>query len=229
MRRLLPYALLALIVVLFGVGYVLRGQLDLEVSVEAIRRLVEDLGWVAPAIYVGLVTFRTFLILPTWPLLIAGGLCFGVAAGALLGGLGLIVSALYQFAISRSIGQEWLRPRVTPRVQELERRLGRLGAMMVGLLTAHPAVPLTPVNVAAGLSSVAVLSFTIAVVVAAPLRSFVLALFGESLVEPGSTRFMAATGVLVVVSILPFVHPWTRRQLLSALRDPESPEKREET
>jgi uncharacterized membrane protein YdjX (TVP38/TMEM64 family) len=222
MQRVLPYALIVLVVALFGVGYALRGQLDLEVSVEAIRLFVDELGWIAPPIYVGLVTFRTFLFLPSWAVLIAGGLCFGVGVGALLGGLGLIVSALYQFAVARSIGQEWVRPRMTPRVRELERRVQRLGAVVVGLCTAHPVGPLTPVHVAAGLSSMALFSFGIAVVIAAPARSFVLALFGESLLDPGSPRFLAATGVLVAVSVIPLAHPWVRRQLLVAVRDPES-------
>lgn len=218
MRRALPYLLILLIAAAFAGGVQLRGELDLGVSAEAIQQFVIDLGWKGPAIYVGLVTFRTFLLLPSWAVLLAGGVCFGVVWGTLLGGAGILISALYQYALSRSIGREWVRPRMRRTTLGLQQRVERFGSLVVGFSTAHPIGPLTPIHVAAGLSSVPTAPFVIAVAIASPLRSFCWALFGESLLSFGSPRFLAATAVLVVIAVAPLGHPWVRRQLWGSVR-----------
>ena len=69
-RRLL---LLALIAGLVGAGYLVRSELGIEFSRESVESLVSGLGWKAPALFVGLVSFRQFLALPSMVVLSAGG------------------------------------------------------------------------------------------------------------------------------------------------------------
>jgi uncharacterized membrane protein YdjX (TVP38/TMEM64 family) len=218
MRRLLPPALVGLVLAGVAAGAYLRGDLPEEVSAEAIRDWVLALGWKAPAIYVGLVAFRTFLFLPSWAVLAAGGLCFGIALGTLLGGAGILVSALYQFVVARAIGRAWVRPYLGERTLRAERRLQRIGAVFVGFTTAHPIGPLTPFHLAAGLSAMPALGFVVAVLLASPLRSLSWSVFGASLLDTGSPRFWLTTAVLLLVTVLPLAHPKVRGALFGSSR-----------
>ena len=173
-----------LVLAAFALGSQVREQLGFTSSVEGLtelRRWVEALGWKGPAVLVGLVTFRTFLLLPSNLLLILGGLVFGAFGGTLWGTLGLILSALLQFFAARLLGDDWVRPRLGERHAVLEDRIRRLGPAPVWAVTAHPASPQTPVHLAAGFVGLPIWEFVLAVFLGAPLRAGVCSVLG-----PGS-------------------------------------------
>ncbi len=226
-RRVLPSVVIVLVASGFFAASLLRDDLPGDLSTETVRDWVVGLGWKAPAIYTAVVAFRLFLFLPTWVVLSAGGLCFDLAFGTVLGGVGLLVSSLWQFGVARVVGREWIRPYLGDRIVRAETRLGRLGALFIGIITAHPLGPLTPFHLAAGLSSLAVSSFAVAMLVATPIRAFTWSAFGSALLDPGSPRFIATTAVLLGVGVLPLLHPRVRAMLFGADRGrvlfPESP------
>ena len=214
MARRSPWVLLVVVVALFAVGRAVRSQLGVEVRAESLRDWVQSLGLVAPVLYVGLVTFRQFLLIPSVLLLAAGGLVFGAALGTLLGGAGIVFSAVFGFTLARTLGREWLRVRMGGRLAALERQSQRVGPLLVGLATAHPFGPMTAFHWGAGLASVAWLPFVAVVLVAGPARAFLLSTLGASLGEPHSPRFWATTAALVAAVLLPLAHPGVRRRLL---------------
>ncbi|MFQ5515589.1 MAG: TVP38/TMEM64 family protein [Myxococcota bacterium] len=213
MRRVLPGGLLLLLVLALAGGQLVRRYAGIEVSVDSIQAWVASLGWRGPVVYVGLVAFRPFLLLPSWVVLAAGGLVFGVIAGTLLGGAGVLVSALAGYSLARWAGAEWLRPRMGPRVRAVQRRVERAGPLIVGLATAHPVGPMSAFHVAAGLSSVPLLGFVLAVAIGGPARAFLLSIFGTTLADPGSGPFLVTTLGLIAIALLPLAHPRFRRAL----------------
>src|SRR5262245_32767090 len=134
MRRFAPLLLVGLIAVLFLGGQVVRSRLGIELSPESIRELVLGLGWKAAAVFVGLVTFRQFLFLPSAVVLPAGGLVFGMELGTALGALGILASAVLKYTIARSLGREWLRPHFGAAVDAFERHAAAAGPFVVGLV-----------------------------------------------------------------------------------------------
>jgi uncharacterized membrane protein YdjX (TVP38/TMEM64 family) len=214
MTRRAPWVLLALIAGLFLAGRAVRGQLGVETGPDALRDWVQSLGLVAPLIYLGMVTFRQFLLIPSVLLLTVGGLVFGAALGTLLGGLGIVLSAVLGFTLARTLGREWLRVRLGHRLGAIERHTQRVGPLVVGLATAHPLGPMTAFHWGAGLASVAWLPFVAVVLVAGPARAFLLSSLGASLEEPLSPRFWATSIALVAAVLLPLAHPGLRRRLL---------------
>src|SRR5262245_42731493 len=136
-----PWVLVAIIATLFLAGHYTRTRLGVELGVEDLRIWVRSLGLVAPIVYVGLVTFRQFLLVPSTLVLAAGGLAFGAGLGTLLGGLGIVLSALLGFTLARTLGREWLRLRMGERLAQLEKHSRRVGPLLVGLATAHPLGP----------------------------------------------------------------------------------------
>jgi uncharacterized membrane protein YdjX (TVP38/TMEM64 family) len=173
------------------------------------------LGWWGPAVFFLLTTFRQFLAIPAWLLLPAGGLCFGLGLGTLLGAAALVVSGCLKFGLARWVGREWFRARFGARFEELERRVDRLGPVVIGLSTAHPLGVLSPFHWGAGLSSIPFASFVVALVLGAPVRAFAFSAFGAALVDPSSTEFLALVA-LGVVAVLPLAHPAVRARLFGA-------------
>ncbi len=218
MRRILPFALLALVVGAVVLGRVARQEAGIEVSAESIQTWVSSLGWQAPALYVGLVTFRIFLLLPSWVVLSAGGLVFGAFLGTVLGGLGVLLSAAMGYGLARGIGRDWVRPRMQARLERYGQSLDRVGPLLVGVVTADPMGPMTAFHWAAGFATVPLLGFLMAVLLGGPTRAFIYSFFGSTLLEPGSGEFYLATTILVVVALLPLAHPGIRRRLFAARR-----------
>jgi uncharacterized membrane protein YdjX (TVP38/TMEM64 family) len=88
----------------------------------------------------------------------------------------------------------------------------------VGVVTAHPIGPMSPVFWGAGFAAVPVLGFLVAVGLAAPVRAFAYSFFGSTLLDPGTPRFWVATAVLVAVALVPFAHPGFRSRMRKMAR-----------
>jgi uncharacterized membrane protein YdjX (TVP38/TMEM64 family) len=217
MRRAGAIALCGAVAALFLVGQLARSRLGIDLTPESLHEAVRGLGWKGGAAFVALVTFRQFLFLPSAVVLPVGGLVFGARLGTALGALGILISAGLKYAIARGLGREWLRPHFGAAVDAFERRAAAAGPLLVGLVTAHPAGPMSPFYWGAGFAAVPVLSFLLAVGLAAPVRAFAYSFFGSTLVEPGTPRFWIASLLLVLAAVAPFAHRSTRARLLRAL------------
>jgi uncharacterized membrane protein YdjX (TVP38/TMEM64 family) len=213
MKRSLPLLLLALVLTAFVLGRTLRSNFGVEFAPESIQAWVAGFGWKAPAIFIALVVFRNFFLLPSIVVLVAGGLCFGASLGTVLGTAGVWVSGLMYFMLGRRIGREWFRRRFGERMERFERRVERVGPLIIGLVTAYPSGPMSPFHSAAGLSSIRLGAFVVAVGVGGLVRAFAYSFFGSTLLDLGSLRFYAATALLAAATILPFTHAGLRRRL----------------
>ena len=210
--------LVALLLGLFLIGTAVRSQLDFDLAPESVRTYVLGLGVMAKLGFVGLVIFRNFLLLPSMVLLTAGGLAFGTLAGTLLGGAGILLSAMMKFGIARAVGREWVRRRWGERFRRFEVRLEAAGPSIIGFTTAHPMGPMSLFHWAAGLATIGWLPFFAAVVLAGLIRAFAYSYFGSTLVKIGSPEFFAATGVLVAVALLPLAHRGVRDRVFGVRR-----------
>lgn len=206
-------ALIALLALSLVAGWGVREQLGLELSTESLRTTVDGMGWKAPAIFLGLLTFRQFIFLPAIVILPVGGLCFGTTVGTLLGATGIVLSALITFTIARKIGGQWIRDTFGARYAWVERHVEKAGPVMVGLVTAHPTGPMAWFFWGAGFSSMALLPFALAVAAGGSVRALAYSFLGSTLLVPGSPQFYAAATVLALAAIVPLAHPGLRRRL----------------
>ena len=69
---------------LLALGRVFASRLGIEWDPSSVRELVAGLGAWGPVLFVGLLTFRQILLIPSQILLVAGGLCFGIFQGTAL-------------------------------------------------------------------------------------------------------------------------------------------------
>jgi uncharacterized membrane protein YdjX (TVP38/TMEM64 family) len=208
------WRVLPAIVVLIAAGQWLRTHLGLD-SIEAIRVWVDTLGWQAPAAFFALVSLRQFVLLPSVLLLTAGGIVFGGVLGTVLGGTGIIVSGVANFALARRFGgvvlPTWLR-------QHLARVTGRGPApvlLFTGLATVHPVGPLVPAQWTAGCSPIAASTFLLVMVPASYVRAAALATFGSTLGDFGSPESLLFAAALAAVVIVPLCFAGVRRRLFT--------------
>ncbi|MCZ6463202.1 MAG: VTT domain-containing protein [Proteobacteria bacterium] len=223
----MPLAIIAFVAAAFLLGRLARSELGIEFSADSIRDFVSGLGWAAPLLFLAVVTFRNFLLLPSMLVLPAGGLAFGAVTGTLLGAGGIAISALMKFALGRGVAREWLhrrwlhspRSRMGAASGTLGQRVEAAGPLLVGLVTANPAGPMSAVHWGAGFSTLAVRPFLVAVVAGGLVRAFVYSFFGSTLLETGTPRFYVSAAVLAVVTLAPLLHPGLRGRILRMARD----------
>jgi len=192
-----------------------RRALGIEFDPVSLRAFVSDLGPLGPAIFVGLTGFRLLLGMPSQLLLVVGGLCFGAVAGTLYGALGIALSGLSLFLMARWAGRDAVVGRVPERLQLLFDGAGsRTGAGIVAVGTGYPMGPISAYHTFAGVTSMTLLSFSLAVLVGSLVRSATYTYFGSSLIDGTVTSLVVALGLLVGVGLLPFAFSRSRQWIL---------------
>lgn len=185
---------------------------DMPLTPESVRTAVVSWGALAPMAYIVILALRPFLFFPSTLLFIAAGLAFGPLLGTLYAAVGGTTGALVTFILARSLGREFVQARLPPRLRRMQEQ--EWGARLIFILNLVPIVPITAVNYGAGLSRVSLRHYTLAVIGGLTPRAFAYSFFGDSLLDIGSTQFLAAIGVLALLVIVPtvFRRHWFRQQ-----------------
>jgi uncharacterized membrane protein YdjX (TVP38/TMEM64 family) len=194
-------------------GHLVRHRLGIELTPTGVQAALAGLGWYGPLVFFALVTFRQFLVIPSWLILPVGGLCFGIPLGTALGGGALAVSGCMKFGLARWAGRSWVQQHFGGQFRHVERHIDRLGPLVIGLSTAHPLGILAPFHWGAGLSSIRFAPFVLALILGAPVRAFAFSALGATIVDPTTPEFQAAVLGLLAVVLLPLAIPGVRRRL----------------
>lgn len=218
-RAIKPLLALVVIALLVAITQRVRSELGIEWSQESIQATVKRLGVWAPLGFLALVMVRQFMALPSILVLTTAGLLFGAPLGTLLGGIGMTLNAIVLFTTARMMGRDWVLPRLQARWPDFEERAKSTGPLVIAFMTGHPMGALTPFHFAAGITRISFPIFLVAVLPAALFRAACYSFLGANLMEPSSPRFWVATGLLLLVSVLPLAHPGLRARLL---RRPQS-------
>jgi uncharacterized membrane protein YdjX (TVP38/TMEM64 family) len=219
-----------LLAVLAGVGaffagaYLIRQQLGIEITQESLRSYVDEMGPLAPVIFVAAVALRWVLAIPSAVILTVGGAVFGVTLGTLYGALGMTIMGLAQYILVHVAGADALRARVPARFTgALEAARSWRGAATLAVVSAYPVGPQTPVQLAAALAGMGLVSFLASVAAGGLLRAGLFSWFGDSLLE-GEGILLVSVAIAATVA-LPFLHPRSRAAVLSFLNAKEEPQR----
>jgi uncharacterized membrane protein YdjX (TVP38/TMEM64 family) len=206
------WAALAILALLLGVAFFARTRLGISWDLDGLRAFVERLGTWGPLAFVGVVTFRTVLFVPSQLALIVGGICFGTTGGTLYGAIGLLASGLLVFVLTRWLGAEAVRSRVPAAAQRALAAAGsRGGAALVAVGTGYPVGNVTGYHAAAALTPMRLDVFALAVAAGSLLRAWIYAFFGNAILERSTAELVAiALGVGLAALLLPLLHPRVR-------------------
>jgi len=173
-------------------------QQGFELDPRALRGRIEAFGWLAPAAYIVAAAIRPFLFLPSWVVMSAGGLLFGMWGGIAWGSAGFTLGALVAFLIARGLGRDAVTGRLGARATRVDLYVSQQGAPWIALYTAIPVTVLTPVHLAAGLSGMTVTAFVSAAVAGFVPRTALYSFFGDSIARGEWGQMGVALGLIVV-------------------------------
>ena len=223
MKRYLPISLAALVVAAFFAASAVRDQLGIQYAPESLKSYFLGLGSLAPVIFVGIMAFRSLLLLPSLLVLTVGGLVFGAPLGTVLGALGITISGSMMFFIARGIGRGWVRRRRGNRFQWFEEKVEVVGPVLIVLTTAHPMGPMSPFHWAAGVSSIRPERFLAALGLAGIARAGACSYFGSTLLDIGSRDFYLSTSLILAVVVVPLLHAGLRKKIFAGRLEASAP------
>lgn len=177
----------------------------LKFTPDTLRTWVDDFGWYAPVIYVGMYIVRPFVLFPASVLAMAGGLAFGTWYGMLYTVIGEVIGAVLSFLLARGVGGGLFGGKEDPRFAKLERAMEKRGFTMVLMLRIAPFIPFDLVSYAAGVARVPFRAYLIATIIGTLPGTFAYNFLGASLTS-GSWRDYAIAGLVFAVALsVPFL------------------------
>jgi uncharacterized membrane protein YdjX (TVP38/TMEM64 family) len=200
-RRIVIYAAVTAVVFAY---VALTGNIP---SSDEARDFGNDLGPLAPFLYVPLFVLANFLI--AWPILAgAAGLLFGTAAGTPLALAGVTAAALTQMAVARRLAGEH-RGRLLPkRTRAIEKFLTDNGTVAVMESRIVPLVPYGVVNYSGGLTHLAYKAMAFGTLIGAAPKVFAYTALGGSLDDLTSPEALTALALLVILGLAGALFVW---------------------
>jgi uncharacterized membrane protein YdjX (TVP38/TMEM64 family) len=196
--RLKRIAAGATIFVCLAIALGVYSQQGFDLDPRTLRARIEGFGWLAPAAYVAAAALRPFLFLPSWVVMSAGGLLFGMWGGIVWGSIGFSLGAAMAFLIARGLGRDAVATRLRGRATRIDAYVSERGAPWVALYTAVPVTVLTPVHMGAGLSGMALATFGVAAIGGFLPRTALYSFFGDSIAQGDWGRVGLALGLILV-------------------------------
>lgn len=133
-----------------AISVVIIGDIDQQ----QLEVWLEQMGGLAPLIYIVLYTVGTLLILPSTPLNLTGGAIFGIWWGTLWTTIAALVAAIAAFAFTRTVGKELVSQKLTGRWRAMDTEISQGGLFYLFAIRLLPIIPYGIVNFGAGLTSI---------------------------------------------------------------------------
>lgn len=175
-------------------------------SVPEVRRFFDDLGWIAPVVFIALYVAATVFLLPASVLTIGAGAVFGFWSGLGLVLVGAIIGAAVSFAAARWLGRDSVEGITRDRVRRLDEQIRRNGFVTVLVARLVPVIPFVTINYAFGLTAVTTRAYLLATAIGIVPGTAVYVAVGAYGFRPGSLPFVLAIVALVLLTAVGVVH-----------------------
>ena len=115
---------------------------------------VNQLGWLAPVLFLIIYCLATIIFLPTMVITLAGGAIFGPFWGTLLNLFGATSGAACSFLITRHLIADWFSHKQGAKISKLIHEVDQKGWMIIALLRLFPIIPFNLVNYGLGVTGI---------------------------------------------------------------------------
>lgn len=236
LRRLRPLATPAnlvsavlLLLILAALGW-LRTVTDVDpFTAEGMSRLLDDLGWRGPLLYVLAVAIAVVVSqVPGVPLVVAAGAAFGIFPGLVYSVLGNFLGGVIAYLLGRSLGRGVMRVLAGRVVVFRHERGARAAAWLIFVSRALPLFPFDLISYAAGVSAVPLRAYAPATLFGLIPSTFLLTALGGSLqLGLGWSLAISAAASILLLALAWAArgrNPWGLRDAIGLERiDPEDP------
>jgi uncharacterized membrane protein YdjX (TVP38/TMEM64 family) len=195
--KFFKFVLLILIGFTFGFYFTRKG---FHLTPESFKNYVLSLGIAGPILYIAIFIIRPLFLIPSIALFIGGGLAFGPILGPTFASLGAALGGTVGFWFSRKMGHEYAIKKLKLGAGVIDNT--KFSFSVVFLLSLIPIMPVTVINYGAGLSTMRFNTYISAHILGMIPRAFAFGYFGNTLLEVGSKKFMAALLILGLMGIM---------------------------
>ncbi len=171
----------------------------MDLSPEAFHAFIGSLGLLGPVIYISLFIIRPFFLISSIALFIAGGLAFGPVLGPSFAAFGAAIGGSIGFFFARFMGHEYIYGKLKTKKHFIENQ--NFSFSIVLLLSLLPLMPVTLINIGAGLSDMKYRPYILAHMLGVTPRAFAYGFFGSTLFATGTLKFKIAL-ILILIMVL---------------------------
>jgi uncharacterized membrane protein YdjX (TVP38/TMEM64 family) len=206
-RRHLLFGLLLLL--FLGRGSIL--PLLSSIRAGDVEGYLRSYGALSPAVFVGLMVLQAVIVpIPSTPLVMAGGILFGVYKGTLLSWIGATLGALIDFHLGRRLGGPFVERVLSEEDRkEVNRFAEKRGFYAIFLTHLVPGVSIDVISYGAGLTGMPYSTFFWATVLGMVPGTFLYSYLGNRLVAQGAPFQVLLT--LLLLGTLLVLPPLLRR------------------
>lgn len=223
-RRLIFRFLILVLLVGTGLALLRWSPLGEYLTGEKLRATIEMLrdSWWAPVALIAAFVILCPLGVPASPMVIAGGVIFGVVVGSFYNILGTFLGGAASYFLGRWLGRDFVQHLAGKRLKKVERAIARRGFWgMVG--ARFVPLPFALVNYCAALAGVRPGLFLVTTLIGLMPTQIIFTYFADTLSRAatgdraGIYQQLAVAGVLLLLlSLVPQI--WTGRQRRKRLR-----------
>ena len=193
--------LLFLAIILFsGTVGLLTFRWCLDITPESFNAFIVSLGLLGPVIYISIFIIRPFFLISSIALFIAGGLAFGPVMGPSFAVFGVAIGGSLGFLFARLMGHEYVYGLLKKKKSIIENQ--NFSFTIVFLLSLLPIMPVTIINLGAGLSDMKYRPYIISHILGVTPRAFAYGFFGSTLFAAGTLKFNIALAIIAVMAVV---------------------------
>ncbi|MEO1669950.1 MAG: TVP38/TMEM64 family protein [Cyanobacteria bacterium J06631_2] len=191
-----------------AISVVIIGDIDQQ----QLEVWLEQMGGLAPLIYIVLYTVGTLLILPSTPLNLTGGAIFGIWWGTLWTTIAALVAAIAAFAFTRTVGRELVSQKLKGRWRAMDTEISQGGLFYLFAIRLLPIIPYGIVNFGAGLTSIKFKDYAIATLLGTLPGIFPFVMLGAGITSLSEGEILPLMAAFSLIGILVAGATWYRRR-----------------
>jgi uncharacterized membrane protein YdjX (TVP38/TMEM64 family) len=188
------------IILLSGTVGLLTFRWCLDITPERFNAFIVSLGLLGPAIYISIFIIRPFFLISSIALFIAGGLAFGPVWGPSFAVFGIAIGGSLGFLFARLMGHEYVYGLLKKKKNIIENQ--NFSFSIVFLLSLLPIMPITIINLGAGLSAMKYRPYIISHILGVTPRAFAYGFFGSTLFAAGTLKFYIALAIIALMAVV---------------------------
>ncbi|SKA83772.1 Uncharacterized membrane protein YdjX, TVP38/TMEM64 family, SNARE-associated domain [Caloramator quimbayensis] len=205
-------ALLFLIILIGVVIYFRRDIAAVTKNPQLFRDFIKSYGNFAIPIYLLLSSIRSVFLLPAGVFAIASGITFGVFLGSILTCIGVTLSGILAFFISRIAGKSFAVKLFGDKIKTVENKIKNKGALYIAALRMVPIFPFDAISYVSGFSNIKLTSFIFGTFIGSVPGAFVYTYLGSNIVNIHSKQFILSLCLVIIISLIPLLYKYVLKR-----------------
>lgn len=197
------------IVILFSLLYLYMyqtGMIDSLFQSEKLQNSLQRVGYWGPLLIIALMTAAIVMSpIPSAPIAVASGIAYGHAWGTLYVLIGSLAGAIIAFSIARMVGYDVMQKKFGDQIKYKFLNSGRHIMLVVLISRLIPFISFDIVSYAAGLTKISYTQFITATFAGILPASFLLAHFGNAMVDNDGEGIITTVILLGFITLIPIL------------------------